>query len=100
MYLPGVSIPTGGSGFPMFQRGHLIALCTQENAAVCIIGRATMSSADMLLRAALVILFLNYIREQHLYTRSYYIIKYIFAYPLVFLASNNIYYFKFYTCVF
>ncbi|KAJ8729082.1 hypothetical protein PYW07_006778 [Mythimna separata] len=51
VYLPGVAIPSGGIGFPMFQRGSLIGLCTQENAAVCIIGRATMSSADMLLRA-------------------------------------------------
>ncbi|KAJ8720484.1 hypothetical protein PYW08_005949 [Mythimna loreyi] len=52
VYLPGVVIPSGGIGFPMFQRGTLIGLCTQENAAVCIIGRAAMSSADMLLRAA------------------------------------------------
>lgn len=39
----------------MFQRGKLIAMCTQENAAACIVGRAAMSSADMLLRPALVL---------------------------------------------
>ncbi|CAH0664238.1 unnamed protein product [Spodoptera exigua] len=52
VYLPGVAIPSGGIGFPMFQRGSLIAMCTQENAAACIVGRAAMSSADMLLRPA------------------------------------------------
>lgn len=52
VYLPGVAIPNGGIGFPMFQRGKLIAMCTQENAAACIVGRAAMSSADMLLRPA------------------------------------------------
>lgn len=52
VYLPGVSIPSCGIGFPMFQRGTIIGMCTQENAAVCIVGRAAMSSADMLLRPA------------------------------------------------
>lgn len=52
VYLPGVAIPAGGVGFPIFQRGALLALSTQDNAAACIVGRAAMSSADMLLRAA------------------------------------------------
>lgn len=52
VYLPGVAIPAGGIGFPIFQRSALIALNTQDNAAACIVGRTTMSSADMLLRAA------------------------------------------------
>lgn len=52
LYLPGVVTPAGGAGFPMFQRNAIIALCTQENSAAGIIGRALMSSADMLLRAA------------------------------------------------
>ncbi|CAB3242161.1 unnamed protein product [Arctia plantaginis] len=52
LYLPGVVTPEGGKGFPMFQRNTVIALCTQDNAAAGIVGRALISSADMLLRAA------------------------------------------------
>ncbi|CAH0591494.1 unnamed protein product [Chrysodeixis includens] len=52
VYLPGVAIPAGGVGFPLFQRSAIIALSTQDNAAACIVGRSAMSSADMLLRAA------------------------------------------------
>uniref|UniRef100_A0A2A4K3D8 SUI1 domain-containing protein n=1 Tax=Heliothis virescens TaxID=7102 RepID=A0A2A4K3D8_HELVI len=52
VYLPGVSIPSCGIGFPMFQRGTVMGMCTQDNAAVCIVGRAAMSSSDMLLRPA------------------------------------------------
>ncbi|XP_075981975.1 eukaryotic translation initiation factor 2D [Anticarsia gemmatalis] len=52
LYLPGVVTPAGGAGFPMFQRNAVIAMCTQDNAAAGVVGRALMSSADMLLRAA------------------------------------------------
>lgn len=52
LYLPGVVTPEGGKGFPMFQRNTVIALCTQDNAAAGVVGRALISSADMLLRVA------------------------------------------------
>ncbi|KAJ0172837.1 hypothetical protein K1T71_011976 [Dendrolimus kikuchii] len=51
LYLPGVTLPTGGVGFPMFQRGAIIAAHTNDNSAAGIVGRAAMSSADMLLRS-------------------------------------------------
>ncbi|KAM3958321.1 eukaryotic translation initiation factor 2D [Aphomia sociella] len=52
LYLPGVILPAGGVGFPMFPRGALLAACTSDNAAAVIVGRAVLSSGDMLLRAA------------------------------------------------
>ncbi|XP_053616639.1 eukaryotic translation initiation factor 2D isoform X2 [Plodia interpunctella] len=52
VYLPGVTIPAGGVGFPQFGKGAIVAANTTDNAAAAIVGRAVMSSGDMLLRAA------------------------------------------------
>lgn len=52
LYLPGVSLPAGGIGFPVFQKGTIVAAHTNDNYAAGIVGLATMSSADMLLRAS------------------------------------------------
>lgn len=52
LYLPGVSLPSGGVGFPIFQRGAIISAHTDDNFAAAVVGHAAMSSADMLLRSA------------------------------------------------
>ncbi|XP_059050220.1 eukaryotic translation initiation factor 2D [Achroia grisella] len=52
LYLPGVTLPPGGVGFPRFARGSLLAACTLDNSAAAIVGRSMLSSGDMLLRAA------------------------------------------------
>ncbi|KOB70510.1 Ligatin [Operophtera brumata] len=52
LYLPGVSLPAQGAGFPVFQCGTMMGARTEDNAAACIVGSAAMSSADMLLRAS------------------------------------------------
>ncbi|XP_026751619.2 eukaryotic translation initiation factor 2D [Galleria mellonella] len=52
LYLPGVTLPPRGVGFPMFSRNTLLAACTSDNSAAAIVGRCLLSSGDMLLRAA------------------------------------------------
>ncbi|XP_028036940.1 eukaryotic translation initiation factor 2D isoform X1 [Bombyx mandarina] len=52
LYLPGVELPAGGTGFPQFCKGELIAAHTSNNSATVIVGRAILSSGDMLLRTA------------------------------------------------
>ncbi|XP_060806299.1 eukaryotic translation initiation factor 2D [Amyelois transitella] len=52
VYLPGVTLPAGGLGFPQFRAGAIVAANTTDNAAAAVVGRAVMSSGDMLLRAA------------------------------------------------
>ncbi|KAG6460942.1 eukaryotic translation initiation factor 2D [Manduca sexta] len=52
LYLPGVVLPASGIGFPLFQRGSIVSVHTSDNSAAAVVGRVTMSSADMLLRAA------------------------------------------------
>lgn len=50
LYLPGVSLPAQGAGFPLFQCGTILGARTDDNPAACLVGTAAMSSADMLLR--------------------------------------------------
>lgn len=54
LYLPGVLIPAQGVGFPLFARGALLALRTGDNEAAAAVGRALLSSADMLLKVGYV----------------------------------------------
>lgn len=56
LYLPGVAAAPGGAGFPLFPRGAVLAARTQDNRAAAIVGRASISSADMLLRTTYVFL--------------------------------------------
>ncbi|GBP91570.1 Eukaryotic translation initiation factor 2D [Eumeta japonica] len=49
LYLPGVTIPVQGRGFPIFSRGATIAINTESNSAPAVVGTALMSSGDMLL---------------------------------------------------
>ncbi|XP_061716770.1 eukaryotic translation initiation factor 2D [Cydia pomonella] len=50
LYLPGVVIPTGGTGFPVFARGTPLALRTTDNAAAAAVGRAMLASGEMLMK--------------------------------------------------
>ncbi|XP_047998487.1 eukaryotic translation initiation factor 2D [Leguminivora glycinivorella] len=50
LYLPGVVIPTGGTGFPVFARGAAIAVRTTDNAAAGAVGRAALASGEMLMK--------------------------------------------------
>ncbi|CAG9571463.1 unnamed protein product [Danaus chrysippus] len=45
LYVPGVN--THGQ-FPQYPSGALVAACTGDNAAACIVGRATISSSELL----------------------------------------------------
>ncbi|OWR52591.1 eukaryotic translation initiation factor 2D [Danaus plexippus plexippus] len=45
LYVPGVN--THGQ-FPQYRSGAVVAACTGDNAAACIVGRATISSAELL----------------------------------------------------
>ncbi|XP_050672901.1 eukaryotic translation initiation factor 2D isoform X1 [Leptidea sinapis] len=46
LYVPGVV--TDPSHFPRFSKGSLVSASTTDNAAACIVGKATMSSGDLL----------------------------------------------------
>ncbi|XP_045504964.1 eukaryotic translation initiation factor 2D [Colias croceus] len=48
LYAPGV-VTTDAAHFPRFSKGALLSACTIDNAAAGIVGRATMSSGDMLI---------------------------------------------------
>ncbi|KAI8441202.1 hypothetical protein MSG28_009428 [Choristoneura fumiferana] len=50
LYLPGVCVPAGGAGFPMFARGAPLAAVTSDNAAAAAVGLAALASGDMLLK--------------------------------------------------
>lgn len=51
LYQPGVCLPAGGVGFPVFARGAALAAATSDNGAAAAVGLAARASGDVLLSA-------------------------------------------------